>query len=86
MQNSNKVQKSLFDNILEQEQISAIDAKCQLYANRVGLVMKILYSRPDELRNIRNAFEDELSVLIRKTCNSIDNELHKTPKVEKSEV
>lgn len=66
--------------------MTAIDAKCQSSANRVGLVMKILYSRPDELRNIRKAFEDELSVLIQKICNSIDNELYQAPKVEKSEV
>lgn len=66
---------SLFDSILANESQTAIDLECQKYANRVGLLFKVLYNR--NLSMLRNEFENRLSQLIQDVANNIDNELSK---------
>lgn len=78
LQDSNKAKKSLFDSILANEAQTAIDLECQKYANRVGLLFKVLYSR--DMFTLRTEFEKRLSQLVQDVANSIDNELSATEK------
>lgn len=74
--NSMVAKTSLFDSILGTEAQHAIDAEVSKYANRVGVILKILYAR--ELSVLREEFLARLSDLVKTTANSIDNELSKT--------
>lgn len=74
--NSMVAKTSLFDSILGTEVQHAIDAEVSKYANRVGVVLKILYAR--ELSVIRDSFIARLTELVKDTACSIDDELSKT--------
>lgn len=74
--NSMVAKTSLFDSILGTESQHAIDAEINKYANRVGVILKILYAR--ELNVMRDSFIARLTELVKDTANYIDNELSKT--------
>lgn len=74
--NTTSAKNSLFDSILANEKQSGIDMKCQTHANRVGILLKVLYNR--DLKELRTAFEVNLEQLCRDVANNIDNELSKT--------
>lgn len=68
--------KSLFNSIELQEHEQRKDTICQMHANRVGIVLKVLLNR--DLKSTTDAFLSKLDQLVKDTCNDIDNELCKT--------
>lgn len=76
MQVSNKENKSLFNSIVDQENLQLVEYEIQKYAQRTGLILKVAYGR--KLTAIARTFEERLTQLIKDTANAIDNELSKT--------
>ena len=68
--------KSLFDSIIANEVNELNQYECVKYANRVGLLLKVMLNR--DLTKIMCEFKDEVSTLVQKYSNIIDNELSKT--------
>ena len=69
-------QKSIFDAILANEANEFNQLECAKYANRVGLLLKVMLNRG--LDKLMCDFKDEISLLVKKYSSLIDNELSKT--------
>lgn len=75
-QDSNKVKKSLFDSIVDNEKLQEKELECQRLANRVGLIKKILINR--DLFSLDLEFDQRLHELIKEFSIRIDDELYST--------
>lgn len=69
---------SLFKSIVDNEMLSRKEYDCQLLANRVGLIKKILVNR--NLDALNWEFEQKIHDIIEDFANRIDNELYSTKK------
>ena len=75
---SNKVSNSLFDSILARELQESNELECAKYANRVGLLCKVMLNR--QLDALLSSFKDDVSKLVQEYSKTIDNELSKSEK------
>lgn len=73
-----KVKKSLFDAIVDDENRQLSEFEIQKYCHRVGIVFKVLINRDKKVLRIQ--FEQEITDLVKKYLNIIDNELFETEK------
>lgn len=78
MQDSNKENQSLFNSMVDAENIRELDNRCQKYGSRVSLLLKVCYGR--QLTRIADDFINQLTELCKTTANTIDNELRSSQK------
>lgn len=70
--------KSLFNSIVDNDNLQMAEFENQCLANRVGLIRKILVNR--SLDALRWDFENKINDIVKDFANRIDNELHSTKK------
>lgn len=74
--NSDKVKVSLFNAIIDEESRQLSEFEVQKYCHRVGVIFKVLINR--DKKALRMQFEQDITELVKKYANLVDNELSKS--------